>query len=370
MGLHETISSARTALYPLHIEHNARMVPFAGWEMPLQFSGITNEHQAVRQTAGMFDISHMGKFALSGQDVIGELQKLVPSDLGRLQPGQSQYTTLLNAQAGIIDDVIIYYQGYTAAGEQRVLMIVNAATTIKDRNWIAVNLEDCEVYLQDLSAEQVLLAVQGPEAIALLEPLVEGNLVNTPRFGHFQGTILDQPAFFARTGYTGEDGYEIMVDLGIGVELWQTLLKAGITPCGLGARDTLRLEAALALYGQDIDEMTTPLEAGLGWLVHSDTKGYFVGRKVLERQKQEGVARRLVGLKMQGRNIARHDYPVWYEGQPVGKITSGTLSPTLGYPIALAYVPIALSQPGQFLEVEIRGKAYPAEVVKKPFYKR
>lgn len=370
VGLQETIFSARTALYPLHIEHSARMVTFAGWEMPLQFSGITNEHQAVRQAAGMFDISHMGKFALSGQDVIGELQKLVPSDLGRLQPGQSQYTTLLNAQAGIIDDVIIYYQGYTPAGEQRVLMIVNAATTAKDRNWIAVNLEDCEVYLQDLSTEQVLLAVQGPEAIALLAPLVAGNLAATPRFGHFQGTILDQPAFFARTGYTGEDGYEIMVDLEVGAELWQALLKAGITPCGLGARDTLRLEAALALYGQDIDETTTPLEAGLGWLVHLDTKGYFVGRKVLERQKNAGVPRRLVGLKMQGRNIARHDYPVLHEGQPVGNITSGTLSPTLGYPIALAYVPIALSQLGQLLEVEIRGKAYSAEVVKKPFYKR
>ncbi|HBE50200.1 MAG TPA: glycine cleavage system aminomethyltransferase GcvT, partial [Cyanobacteria bacterium UBA11369] len=189
-------------------------------------------------------------------------------------------------------------------------------------------------------------------------------------FGHLEATVLNQPAFIARTGYTGEDGFEIMVDPEVGIELWRSLHQAGVIPCGLGARDTLRLEAAMALYGQDIDDTTTPLEAGLNWLVHLDTKGEFIGRNVLEKQKAAGVKRRLVGLRMQGRNIARHGYPVIYQGEIVGEVTSGTLSPTLGYPVALAYVSTELATVKQRLDVEIRGKVYPGVVVKKPFYKR
>ncbi len=363
----ETLS--RTPLYPLHLDLKARMVPFSGWEMPVQYSGIGQEHQAVRQQAGMFDISHMGKFELHGPNLIDHLQQLVPSDLSRLQPGQAQYTVLLNTEGGILDDLIIYYQGITSAGQQRVTTIVNAATTDKDKAWLTAYLDDRDVVFQDHSLEQALIAVQGPQAIAMLQPYVSDDLTAVPRFGHLESLVLGEPGFLARTGYTGEDGYEVMVPPAVGVDLWRSLLAAGATPCGLGARDTLRLEAAMALYGQDIDETTTPLEAGLGWLVHLDKPGNFLGRSVLESQKQNGVQRRLVGLQMQGRNIARHDYRVVHDGEPVGMVTSGTLAPTLGIPIALAYVPTALAKIGQAVEVEIRGKVYPATVVKRPFYK-
>jgi aminomethyltransferase len=360
----------RTPLYPLHQELGARLVPFSGWEMPVQYSGITAEHQAVRQQAGMFDISHMGMFVLSGKTLMDQLQRLVPSDLSLLQPGEAQYTVLLNANGGIVDDLILYYQGMNAAGEQQMLTIVNAATTEKDRNWLFTHLDAGAFTITDLSAAHVLLAVQGPAAVAALQTCVQEDLSAVKRFGHLVGTVLGQPGFLARTGYTGEDGFEVMVDFITGEALWRSLLAAGVMPCGLGARDTLRLEAAMALYGQDIDETTTPLESSMSWLVHLDRKGEFIGRSVLEQQKQAGVTQRLVGLRMSGRNIARHNYPVLHQGLPVGKVTSGTLSPTLGYPIALAYVPSELSKLGQLLEVEIRGKVYAATVVKRPFYKK
>lgn len=360
----------RTPLFELAIDLKARMTAFSGWEMPVQYSGITREHQAVRTAAGMFDISHMGKFVLKGKHLTDQLQHLVPSDLSRLQPGQAQYTVLLNPQGGIIDDLIFYCQGTDADGLERWTTIVNASTTLKDKSWMLEQLDLSQVDFQDDSTTKVLVAVQGPEAVDRLQPLVEANLANVKPFGHLEAKILGQPGFLARTGYTGEDGFEVMVDPSVGVELWRSLLAVGVTPCGLGARDTLRLEAAMALYGQDIDDTTTPLEAGLGWLVHLDTKGDFIGRSVLEQQKQTGVQRRLVGLQMQGRNIARHGYPIFHEGKAVGEVTSGTLAPTVGQAIALAYVPTSLAQPGQPLEVEIRGKHYPGVVVKKPFYRR
>ncbi len=360
---------ARTPLYELALEQKARLTAFSGWEMPVQYIGIGQEHEAVRTAAGMFDISHMGKFALKGRQLLEHLQPLVPSDLTRLQVGQAQYTVLLNPQAGIIDDIIVYYQGEDEAGEQRAIIIVNAATRTRDKAWLLANVESAPVALQDLSKEKVLIAVQGPQAVAYLQPFVQEDLSPIKAFGHLEATVLGQPAFIARTGYTGEDGFEVMVDPDVGIELWRSLFSAGVVPCGLGARDTLRLEAAMALYGQDIYETTTPLEAGLGWVVHLDTKGDFIGRPVLEQQKAAGVERRLVGIEMQGRYIARHGYPVLYEGKSVGEVTSGTLSPTVGKAIALAYVPIRLSKIGQQLEVQIRGKAYPGVVVKKPFYR-
>lgn len=359
----------QTPLYFLAQELKARLTSFGGWEMPVQFSGITTEHQAVRNAAGIFDISHMGKFTLTGKNLIAQLQYLVPSDLSRLQPGQAQYTVLLNPNAGIIDDIIFYYQGENSDGEQQGVMIVNAATTSKDKTWLLQHLDTQEINFQDLSKEKILVAVQGPKAVELLQPFVEADLSSVKAFGHLEASILGKPAFLARTGYTGEDGFEVMLGPEEGVKLWRSLVEAGVIPCGLGARDTLRLEAAMALYGQDIDDTTTPLEAGLGWLVHLDTKGDFIGRPILERQKAAGVQRRLVGLQMQGRNIARHGYQVLSAGVIVGEVTSGTLSPTLGYPIALAYVPTQLANTGQQLDIEIRGKTYPAIVVKKPFYR-
>lgn len=356
--------TTRTPLYDLIIEQNARMTEFAGWEMPVQFSGLKPEHAAVRQSAGIFDISHMGKFLLKGEQLTEQLQSLVPSDLSRLQPGESQYTVLLNAQGGIIDDFIFYYQG-----QNRAVAIVNAATTEKDKNWLLENLEASAVELQDVSQEQVLLAVQGPQAIAQLTPFLEEEISSLKAFNHTEVTVFGEKAFISRTGYTGEDGVEIMLPMNAGQQLWEALISAGVTPCGLGARDTLRLEAALSLYGQDIDDTTTPIEAGLSWLVHLNTKGDFIGREVIKKQKTEGVNRRLVGLEMVGRGIARHDYPILLEGKEVGIVTSGTLSPTLGKAIALGYVPQPLSKVGQPLEVDIRGKQYSAQVVKKPFYR-
>ncbi|MEB3309816.1 MAG: glycine cleavage system aminomethyltransferase GcvT [Snowella sp.] len=363
------MSLARTPLYAVVLEQKPKMTAFSGWEMPVQFTGLKQEHAAIRNGVGMFDISHMGKFVMQGQQVFAELQKLVPSDLSRLTPGRAQYTVLLNEQGGIIDDIIIYHQGETETGEQRATVIVNAGTKDKDKDWLLTHLESSKVNFADLSAEKVLIAIQGPNALATLQALVPDNLGDLPAFGHLETTVFDEPAFIARTGYTGEDGFEVMTDPETGEQLWRSLLGVGVIPCGLGARDTLRLEAAMCLYGQDIDDNTTPLEAGLGWLVHLDTAGDFIGRAILEQQKAEGVNRRLVGIEMEGRHIARHGYPVVSEGKPIGEITSGTQSPTLEKAIALAYVPSSFSKMGQTLEVEIRGKAYPATVVKKPFYK-
>ena len=358
----------RTPLHPLCLQQQARMTGFSGWEMPVQFSGILQEHQAVRQAAGAFDISHMGKFVLTGADVIGALQQIVPSDLTRLTPGKAQYTVLLNEQGGVVDDLIVYYHGQVS-NQQKVTLIVNAGTTEKDKIWLQKHLPET-VHLNDLSREQALIAVQGPTAAARLQQLCPSeDLQSVPRYGHLTGELLGQPAFFARTGYTGEDGFEVMVPAAAAAAVWRGLMDLGVVPCGLGARDTLRLEASMALYGQDISDTTTPLEAGLGWLVHWDKPTDFIGRAVLERQKAEGVARKLVGLTLEGRNIARHDYPILSQGQPVGTVTSGTLSPTLGYPVALGYVPPALAKPGQTLEVAIRNKTFPATVVKRPFYK-
>jgi len=347
------------------------MTAFAGWEMPVQFQGITQEHRAVRQQAGMFDISHMGRLLLKGPNLTAQLQTLFPSDLGTLQPGLAQYTVILNEAGGIIDDVICYYQGETA-DNQHWTLIVNGANREKDKTWLQRNLDklDKTVQLEDVTPTTVLLAVQGPEAIARLQPLVDKDLQAIPRFGHRQDMVLGQPGFLARTGYTGEDGFEIMVPPGIGQQLWRSLLGAGVVPCGLGARDTLRLEAAMVLHGQDIDETTTPLDASLSWLVHLERKGNFVGRVALEDQQKMGLTQKLVGLEMEGRHIARHGYPVLVDGATVGQITSGTWSPTLEKAIALAYVPPDLAQVGQTLAVEIRGHSYPGRVVRRPFYRR
>ncbi|EFA68988.1 glycine cleavage system aminomethyltransferase GcvT [Cylindrospermopsis raciborskii] len=359
----------KTPLYQTGVEMKARFTNFGGWEMPLQYTSIIEEHQAVRNGAGMFDISHMGKFNLQGKNLMAQLEKLVPSDLRRLQPGQSQYTVLLNPQGGIIDDIIIYRQSGKNTDNEKVVIIVNASTTDKDRNWLSQNLDLNQIQFEDLSRDKILIALQGPKATAILQSFVADDLTPIKAFGHLETEILGGVAFLARTGYTGEDGFEIMVDSQTGLEFWQRLHGAGVTPCGLGCRDTLRLEAAMSLYGQDIDDNTTPLEAGLAWLVHLDRKGDFIGRDILERQKIQGVERKLVGLQTQGRNIPRHGYSLLSSGKIIGQVTSGTLSPTLNYPIALAYVTAELANIKQQIEVDIRGKTYPAQVVKRPFYK-
>lgn len=363
------MSLRQTPLYSRCLDLKARTTEFAGWEMPVQFSGIKQEHEAVRTQAGLFDISHMGKLLFRGPGALAALQRLVPSNLGRLTPGKAQYTVLLNPQGGIIDDLIIYQKAPDAAGEDQVFAIVNAATTDKDKAWFSEHLAGTGVTMVDQSSELALLSVQGPKAVEILQTCVAEDLATVARFGHLDGTVLGQPAFLARTGYTGEDGFEIMLDPATAGALWDALIAAGVPPCGLGARDTLRLEAAMALYGQDIDDTTSPLEAGLGWLVHLDEVGDFVGRLALEQQKANGVSRRLVGLALTERHIARHDYPILHADTPVGIVTSGTLSPTLNQPIALAYVASPLATVGQALTVEIRGQQRPAQVVKRPFYR-
>ena len=314
----------RTPLYDTIVGMGAKMTGFGGWDMPVQFEGLKAEHAAVRSQCGMFDISHMGKFALRGPKLMDALQTLVPTDLSILTPGRGKYTVLLNEAGGILDDLIVYWQPPDADGTERAIAIVNAATTDKDRAWMIDKMAGTGTELEDLSGDRVLLAVQGPDAAAQLQKLAAADLSQVKFYRFVETEILGEPAFMGRTGYTGEDGFEVMVSPEAGLKLWQALLEAGVTPCGLGARDTLRLEAAMALYGQDVTDTTTPFEAGLDWLVHLDRKGEFIGRSVLEKQRDNGVAETLVGLKLSDRNIARHDYPVLHNGETVGIVTSGT----------------------------------------------
>ena len=360
----------RTPLFAATQAAGGRMVPFAGWEMAVQFEGLVAEHQAVRRRCGIFDISHMGVLTLRGAGAKDALQALVPTDLFRIGPGEACYTVLLNERGGIRDDLIVYDRGWQPDGQcHELLLVINAACAAADTAWICSQLEPLGIRVEDRKSDGVLLALQGPEAAARLEELASTDLSGLPRFGHRELNLAGANAFVGRTGYTGEDGFELLLNRPDGLLLWEKLLASGVSPCGLGARDTLRLEAAMHLYGHELDEHTTPLEAGLGWLVHLEMPKAFMGREVLERQSAAGVQRRLVGLKLQGRAIARHGYPVMREDQVIGEVTSGTWSPTLGEAIALAYVPSDAARIGTELAVEIRGKAEPALVVKRPFYR-
>jgi aminomethyltransferase len=367
----------RTPLFEAARSAGGRMVPFAGWEMAVQFAGLLEEHRAVREHCGVFDISHMGVLRLSGPGAKDALQGLVPSDLFRIGPGEACYTVLLNKQGGIRDDLIVYDRGWDEAAQaHELLLVINAACAEADTAWIRSQLEPAGIEVSDHKRDEVLVALQGPEAAAQLEALSGADLRGLPRFGHRQLLLPGiGEAFIARTGYTGEDGFELLLAQEAGLALWQLLLERGVTPCGLGARDTLRLEAAMHLYGSDMDATTTPLEAGLGWLVHLEIPKPFIGREALELQTSAGVERRLVGLKLQGRAIPRHGYPVLAAGAapgstPIGRITSGGWSPSLQAGIALASVESGHSSLGAELAVEIRGKAEPAQVVRRPFYKR
>ena len=372
----------RTALHDAVKAAGGRLVPFAGWEMAVQFAGLVAEHNAVRQHCGVFDISHMGVLTLRGEGVKDRMQGLVPSDLFRIGPGEACYTVLLNEAGGILDDLIVYDRGRRTGTDgqesDELVLVINAACAEADTAWITSQLEPAGIAISDRKGpDGILLALQGPEAAARLEALVGESLAGLPRFGHRdlvlrhgQGAAAGAEVFAGRTGYTGEDGFELLLDREAGLALWQQLLADGVAPCGLGARDTLRLEAAMHLYGNDMDAATTPLEASLGWLVHLEMPAAFIGREALERQTAAGVERRLVGLRLQGRAIARHGYPVLDNGAVVGEVTSGTWSPTLGQAIALAYVPVGAAKLGTELAVEIRGKAEPATVVKRPFYRR
>ena len=366
----------KTPLHQKALQKGARMVEFAGWEMPVQFSSLLEEHKSVRNKAGIFDISHMGIFLIEGEQAKNALQYLVPSDLYRIGPGEACYTVLLNNKAGIIDDLIIYDLGRKEKNKESLLVVVNASRTKDDLEWLEKHLYKKNISINDAKKDQIFIAVQGPESIKILEKITNQTLTNIPNFGHRNIKLTtgnnksDQNIFISRTGYTGEEGFELLLPSSSGSDLWDRLIEEGVQPCGLGARDTLRLEASMHLYGHELNMCTSPLEAGLGWLVHLEMKADFIGREILEEQGKEGPAKRLVGIKLEGRGIARQGYKVRSKGQLVGEITSGSWSPSLQEAIAFAYVPTQISTLGTSLEIEIRGKEYQAKIVKRPFYRR
>ena len=358
----------RTPLYDRHARLGARLVEFGGWEMPVQYAGIVEEHRAVRTAAGIFDVSHMGEVELEGPGALASVQQLITNDAGRLDIGGGLYTPMCLPSGGIVDDLTVF-----RTGAQRYLLVVNASTAAKDFAWIAEHTRDAQA--RDRSAEWGLLALQGPRAGAILQRLTRPDPTALPAFHIITGAEVAGVGgcFISRTGYTGEDGYEIGCPWDQAPRLWDALLEGGVpdglVPAGLGARDTLRLEAALMLYGNDIDETTTPLEAPLGWTVKLE-KGAFIGREVLVRQMAEGTVRKLAGFEMTERAIPRHGYPLRIDGRAVGQVTSGTFGPWLGKSIGMGYVAREHAKPGTALGVEIRGKTTRAAVVKLPFYRR
>jgi aminomethyltransferase len=358
---------SRTGLFEEHVAQGARMVDFAGWEMPVSYRGALDEHRAVRERAGLFDVSHMGEIELRGRGALALADRLTVNAVARLADGDAQYSVVCDERGGVIDDVIVY-----RLAPDRVLLVVNAANTAADLAWIDAH-RDAGVAVVDRSAETGLVALQGPAAAALLQPLTPLDLGSVRSFTARTTTVAGVDVLVSRTGYTGEDGFELLVGSDRLVALWRAVLaaveEAGGLPCGLAARDTLRLEAALPLCGTDMDQTTTPLEAGLGWVVKLE-KDDFVGAAALRAQRTEGVVRRLVGVRLDEAGIPRHGYPVWADGRRAGEVTSGTKSPTLGSFIGMAYVEAASTAVGTALEVEIRGRRLPARVVERPFYRR
>ena len=359
----------KTPLNARHRASQARMVPFAGWDMPVEYAGITSEHMAVRTRAGIFDVSHMGEVEIAGKNAEAAVRRIACSDPAKLKVGQAQYSGLLTPDGTFLDDMIIYRMAPT-----HFLIVVNASNTAKDFAWISEQIKSVgDVAAIDSSSRYALIALAGPASREVLQPLTAVELGEISPFWFAHGEVANARATIARTGYTGEDGFEIFVPPNMADRVWQALLESGrsvdLVPAGLGARDTLRLEASMRLYGNDIDETTTVLEAGLGWVIGWSNET-FIGRDCLLAQKASGVTRRLVGFEMVDRGIARHGYRVMQGDTPIGVVTSGTQTPFLGKAIGMAYVPIDRSQPGSQIHIDIRGRAAAARVVPMPFYKR
>lgn len=357
-----------TPLIERHRALGARLIEFAGWLMPVQYGGIIEEHRAVRERAGLFDLSHMGELFVEGPEAGDGLAAALVTDPPALAIGRAHYSMICDGDGGVLDDLIVY-----RLAEERFLVVANASNAGVVSDALAERLTGFRAVLDDRSLATVLVAIQGPRSSAILDPLTELELDGLRYYAIAEGHVAGIPALVARTGYTGEDGFEIYMPAEAARGIWRAILeagsRAGIVPCGLGARDTLRLEARMLLYGNDMDETTTVLEADLGWIVKLG-KGLFLGRELLERQKREGVARKLVGFEMEGRAIARHGYPAWADGRPVGQVTSGTFAPFLKKSIGLVYLPRGLWEPGTRFEVEVRGRREGAVVVPTPFYKR
>ncbi|MEO5509110.1 MAG: glycine cleavage system aminomethyltransferase GcvT [Longimicrobiales bacterium] len=359
----------RTPLYEEHEKAGAKLIPFAGYLMPVQYpTGIVAEHNAVRKTCGLFDVSHMGEVFVKGPQALDLVQHVTTNDASKLGVGQAQYSVICLPDGGAVDDCIVY------RFEDRYMIVVNASNKDKDFEWIQRHkheqFADCE--LTDNSDEYALIAIQGPKASEILARLTETDL-DAIKYYHFaQGKVADREAIISRTGYTGEDGFELYIASGDAVRIWRMLLEKGapegIIPTGLGARDSLRLEMGYALYGNDLDDRRTPLEAGLGWVVKMD-KGDFVGRAALEKLKADGIREKLVGFELKDRGFPRHGYTVRVNGEPSGEVTSGIHSPSIGKGIGMAYVPTESSKPGTEIEIMVRDKGVMAVVARPPFYK-
>jgi glycine cleavage system T protein (aminomethyltransferase) len=356
----------RTALYDEHLRLGAKMVPFAGYEMPVRYTGDIEEHNSVRQRAGMFDVSHMGRYEVVGPEAGRFLRHICTWDMTRLAPGEGHYAAACREDGGILDDVYVF-----ALTPERYLIVVNASNAPKMRAWMQTHISRFNARLVDRHASTVMIAVQGPEALSTLEGVVGADFVRSLRPRRCGETDWrGQTLFASRTGYTGEDGLELVIDAAAGPDLWRALLEAGVTPCGLGARDTLRLEAALLLYGNDMDEETNPFEVGLDWVVTLDDGADFIGRDALMRIRESGPTRELVCMKAGDRGIMRSHCDIFRQGERVGTISSGGYSPTLGASIGMGLVPPGLAAEGTELTVDVRGKPLPVRVVPRPFYKR
>ena len=357
----------RTPLHDEHVRLGAKMVPFAGYEMPVQYpTGIVAEHKAVREGVGMFDVSHMGELEIRGPQALDWVQQIVSNDASKIEVGQAQYAAMCNPQGGVIDDCITY------RFDDRYMIVVNASNLVKDREWIMRFADRYDATLTDRSEETGLIALQGPKASQVLAKLTDTDLDAIGYYRFAEGRVAGRDAVISRTGYTGEDGFELYVADGDAAHIWNALLEAGapegIKPAGLGCRDSLRLEMGYALYGNDLDEEHDAIESGLGWVVKPD-KGDFAGRDALVQTKEQGPKRKLVGFELKERGFPRHGYEIAHEGRVVGVVTSGVHSPSLDRGIGMGWVESGLSKPGTALDIMVRGKAVPAEVVRPPFYK-
>jgi aminomethyltransferase len=353
----------RTPFYDWHVTHGARMVDFAGWEMPIQYTSIIDEHNTVRSAAGLFDISHMGRLSLSGPDAVSLLQQVYTNDVATMKDMQVRYGLVCNDAGGILDDVLVYKWPYGYA------MVVNASNRIKIVDWLAKQTGQRQVEIADQTLATCMIALQGPKAVELAQGLIQGDISQLAYYQAMPTRYADKPCVVSRTGYTGEDGFEFMLAATQGLQLWDALIARGAKACGLGARDTLRLEAAMPLYGHELSEEIDPLQAGLAWAVKMD-KGDFIGRAALDRRRQDHSLRRRVGLELAGKRLAREGSAIMMDGKEVGRACSGTFAPTLQKAIAMAYVDPACARAGTALQVDIRGKSEEAHVVPLPFYKR
>ena len=365
----EAAAPNATPLLATHEALGARIVEFGGWLMPVQYAGIIEEHRAVRERAGLFDLSHMGELFIEGAEAGVGLARALVTDPRTLAVGRAHYSMICAADGGVIDDLIVY-----RLGEELFLVVANASNAKVVSDELAARLAGARAILDDRSLAMALCAVQGPRSVEILEPLTALDVAAIRYYGIAEGEVAGLKALVARTGYTGEDGFEVFVDVDRASDLWEALRAAGeahgIVPVGLGARDTLRLEAGMPLYGNELDRTTNPFDAGLGRVVKLQKDVDFVGRGALERIARDGPAKRLVGLVLRGRGIARHGYAVHAGERATGVVTSGTMSPTLGQAIAMAYTAPGDAEPGTMLDVEIRDARVPAEVVPLPFYKR